>query len=184
MRVTFLGPRQCRVQFRSFVYLLDTYSHILVRSGSQYNHYLRLYNSIVEVVRFHKESDEVGKMRPYNKFPLKHAAQVYLETSLPKTDEAGAILQEILSSKEDDRTNFFPESHQPVEKREKPTKAERVINKANSVTLDQVAEGLDMTPQKLRHLLRDNEYPKPGSRWQWPKSQYEKLISEFKKFRR
>lgn len=183
LQVTFLGPHQQRIQFVTFVYLQGTYTHILINRGKLYNHYLRLYQGTVEIVRFHQESEEVLGMRPYNKYPLKHAARVYLETTLPKTDEAMDVLMRILASDtEGDDLNFLPTTPAEVLKREKPTKTERMTNKANSVTLEQIAQDLNITPQHLRGILRNHDYKKPGARWQWPKTERERLMAQFKKF--
>ena len=177
MRITFHSAREQRVQFLSFVYLLGTSCHILVHRGDRYNYYLRLCNSIVETVRYHQESDEVQVMRPYNKYPLRHAVDVFEEYSqyLGATDEAKAILK-LIKHSDEDRINFMQVAH------EKPTKSEKLVTKANSVTLEQIAEGLGVTPQRLRRALRENEYPKPGSRWVWPKSQYDFLLKKMLTF--
>ena len=177
MRITFHSPREQRVQFLSFVYLLGTSCHILVQRGEQYNYYLRLCNNIIETIRYHQESDEVQSMRPYTKYPLKHAAEVFEEYSeyLGATDESRRILK-LIKSSDEDRVNFMQIVH------EKPTKKEKLVTKANSVTLEQLAEGLGVTPQRLRRALRENEYLKPGSRWVWPKSQYDFLLKKMLTF--
>lgn len=40
----------------------------------------------------------------------------------------------------------------------------------NLITLKELAGELNTTPKGLRKWLRDNNIPKPGSRWEWPEN--------------
>lgn len=181
IRMAFMGPRQARIIFTSSLYRLKTYSYILVRVGEKYNHYLRLHNGIIEVVRLGSESETVRDMKPYNKVDIKHAARVYRDSYLPKTDEAKQILKEILANKDDDRRNFiFDEGPDKKSKLEKPTKAERAQVKANMVTLEKICEDLDLVPSRVRSAFRRHDIKKPGHGWTWPKSEYSQVVKMVK----
>ena len=181
IRVTFVGPRQCRILLMSSVFLDRTYSYLLVRSGDRYNHYLRLHEGTVELIRFHKESELVLRLRPYPKHGLRKAAQVYMSSPLPKTDEAQAVLESILASTDDDQMNFVFDASEK-QKLDRPSRQERQAKKANQVSLEQICEELEITPNRARGIFRRNNIDKPGARWEWNKSERDQVVKMIKKF--
>lgn len=171
----------------SSVFRDRTYSYLLVRSGEKYNHYLRLHEGLIEVVRFHKEAELVQNLVPYNKYSLRHAAEVYSVSHLPKTDQALQVLDVILKSTDDDQMNFLldipPEKadRKPRKsKLEKSTKEERQKEKANTVTLEKLAVQLSTTPSRIRAAFRRHNTPKPGARWEWKKSEQDQILKMIK----
>lgn len=182
VRMTFLGARTVRIMIMSSVFRDKTYTYLLVRRGEKYNHYLRLHTGVVEVIRLGKSSEQVQRLVPYPKFPLKHAANVYLKSYLPKTDEAYRVIEAILSSDDDDQMNFLLDEDAGFtkEKLEKPTKVERSIEKANMVTLEKICQDLDLKPARVRAAFRRHQVKKPGTGWHWDKSEYSKIVKQIK----
>ena len=178
VRVSFVGPRTARVLFMFSVFLDRTYSYLLVRSGDSYNHYIRLCEGTIELVRFHKESELVLRLKPYTRHSLAHAALVYLKSTLPKSEEATAVLEAVVANRDDDRINFLVEQ----EKLEKMSKRERVTQKSNQISLEQICEELKITPSRARGIFRRNRVEKPGARWEWDKGQRDQVVKELQKF--
>ena len=185
IRVTFLGPRQARAIFMSNVFLDKTYTYLLVRTGERYNHYVTLNTGTMEVVRLGKDSEIVQRLRPYPKYSLKHAAEIYLRSTLIKTDEAVEVLDAILNNEDDEQINFLLEKKNHRDSKrgglEKPTKQERNIIRANMVSLDQICNELKIAPARARALLRKHDVKKPGASWSWEKSQYSQVLNMFRK---
>ena len=174
------------IKFQSRVFLRrpqKTFAHknstyLLVGEGERYNHYLTMESGVIDVVRSGKSSALTSELVPYNKYSLKHAAEVYANTTLEKSAKARKILRAIMANKDDSRTNFLPLSEHG--KAEKPTRVERMQDRANEVTLEQICKEMSLDPKRVRAFFRDNDIKKPGNRWTWPKLDKDKIVKLIK----
>lgn len=162
------------VKFQSRVFLRQTRTYLLVGQGEKYNHFLTMETGMIDIKRVPKVSMLMKELSPYNKYSLKHAAQIYSQTTLEKSSKAKRILKIILANRDENRTNFLPT--QEREKLERPTKAERTIEKANEITLEHLCQEMRLDPKKIRFLFREAGIKKPGARWTWEKSQRDKIV--------
>jgi hypothetical protein len=167
------------IKFQSLVFLNHRRNtFLLVGTGEKYHHFVTMENGLIETKRLNKTSQAVKDLIPYNKYPLKHAAQIYLNTTLEKTSKAKRILRIIMANKDDSRMNFLPTSEH--EKAEKPTRVERIQEKANEITLEQICKSINMDSKRARSLFRDNNIQKPGQRWTWAKSERDRIVKLIK----
>lgn len=162
--------RIIQVTFFSAVYLNRSFTYLLVRKGERYNHYLRLHEGTVEVIRAGVDSDLVHALRPYP-CSLHHAASVYARSTLFKTSQAENTLTEILDNWNESRIDYLA-----GDGNERPTRRERDQQKANMFTLESLCEELNIPAHNARAALRRMNYDKPGSRWEWPRDQREKIV--------
>jgi hypothetical protein len=153
-------------------------TYLLVGEGPRYKHFLSMESGIIDVIRVPKMGKLVEELKPYNKYSLKHAAEVYAGTTLQKSSLARRILRNIMNNRDDSRVNFLPvEEHA---KAEKPTKQERIADKANEITLEQICKEMKLDPKFIRGLFRENDVKKPSNRWTWPKGEREKIVKLIK----
>lgn len=166
---------------KTLVYLtkFGNYSYLLVSSTKMFNYFLTLHRGQVEVERHGVNSEFMKGLKAHSKCDIKHAANIYLASTLSKTDQAIEVLDAIMLSSPG-RTNFF--SYQPVERerRERLTKKERTKLKANTVKLEKVCEDLGVEPSAVRSRFRRKGIECPGGRWAWPKSQIPDVIKQIK----
>ena len=169
------------VKFSSFVFLhrpqrmyaakMNTY--LKVGENDKYVHFVTMESGQIELIRTPKHSQLINELVPYNKYSLKHAAQIYMGTTLEKTSKARRALQNILRSTDDSRTDFLPVMER--DKLNKPTRQERLQEKANEVTLEQICKASGRDSKVVRALFREHDIKKPGNRWTWPKGQRDKI---------
>lgn len=169
------------VNFKSFVFLhrpqkmyaakMNTY--LKVAENEKYVHFVTMANGQIELIRTPKHSQLVQDLVPYNKYSLKHAAQIYMGTTLEKTSKARRALMNILKSTDMTKTDFLPVMER--EKLNKPTRQERLTEKANEVTLEQICKATGRDSKVVRALFREHDIKKPGNRWTWPKGQRDKI---------
>lgn len=163
------------IKFQSLVYLNHRRNtFLLVGSGEKYHHFVTMENGLIETKRLNKTSQELKDFIPYNKYSLKHAAEIYLNTTLEKTSKAKRILRIIMANKDELRMNFLPTSEH--EKAEKPTRVERIQEKANEITLEQICKSMSLDSKYVRSLFRNNDVKKPGQRWTWPKTERDGVV--------
>lgn len=167
------------VKFQSLVFLNHRRNtFLLVGSGEKYHHFVTMQDGFIDTVRLGKHSQTVKDLLPYNKYSLKHAAEIYLNTTLEKTSKAKRILRIIMANKDDSRMNFLPTAEK--DKAEKPTRVERLVEKANEITLEQICKSINMDSKRARSLFRENNIKKPGQRWTWAKSEKDGIIKLIK----
>jgi hypothetical protein len=174
------------VDFQSLVFLrrpqkifepkMATY--LKVAGTEKYNYFVTMESGRIEVVRTKKSSQLMNELKPYNKYSLKHAAHIYLTSTLEKSEKAERMLKAILRNKDLTRTNFLEGPDK--DRIEKPTKTERLTEKANEVTLEQICQDIRLDPKKVRALFREHNVPKPGNRWTWEKSNRDNVIKQIK----
>jgi hypothetical protein len=167
------------IKFQSRVFLNHRRNtFLLVGEGDKYHHFLTMEDGVIDVKRMGKNSQTLKEMIPYNKYSLKHAADIYASTTLEKTAKARKILRAILANKDDSRTNFLPVSDQ--HNAEKPTRIERAQERANEITLEQICKDMSLDPKKVRAYFRDNDIKKPGQRWTWARTDKDKIVKLIK----
>lgn len=168
------------VKFESRVFLnRNRYTYLLVGEGERYKHFVTMETGSIELRRAGKESQLVKDLIPYNKYSLRHAADVYLKTTLEKSSKAKRVLQNVIRNKDDSRTDFLLVSEKG--RAEKPTRLERLQDKANEITLEQVCKELKLDPKYVRALFRNNNVQKPGNRWTWQKTQKDQIVKLIRK---
>lgn len=181
VRVKFPPKGVCRIKMATMVYLTrqGNYSYLLVSSTERFNYFLTLHKGQVEIERHGTKSEFMLGLRPHSKCGIKHAAKIYMTSTLPKTDQAMEVLDAIMLSSLD-RVNFF--SYQPVEreKRERLTKKERTRLKANTIKLEKICDDLGVEPSVVRSRFRRKGIERPGGKWAWPKSQVSEIIKQIK----
>lgn len=167
------------IKFQSLVFLNHRRNtFLLVGSGEKYHHFVTMENGLIDTKRLNKTSQEIKDFIPYNKFSLKHAAEIYLSTTLEKTEKAKRILRIIMANKDDSKTNFLPITEK--DKAEKPTRVERLVEKANEVTLEQICKSMNLDSKRARSLFRENDIQKPGQRWTWAKTEKDRIVKLLK----
>lgn len=183
VRVKFSPLGTCRIDMQTFVYITKTggYSYLLVCKSPTYNYFLTLHRGQVEVEKHGVHSEFMNTLKAYSRCDLKHAAEIYLKSTLPKTDEALEILDRIQFSPLD-RSTFFDKV--PVERERKKkvrlTKKEKITVKANTISLEKICEDLGISPSAVRARFRRAKTQKPGSKWAWPKSQVPEIMKMIK----
>ncbi len=180
--VDFPAKGVCRVHLQTFVFVsvVGRYSYLRVGETDRSYYYLTLHNGIIDMEHHGKQSDFVTRgLKAHSKCDLRHAARIYMDSTLAKTDKAIEILDAILLSNQD-RINFLPDQPKEREKRERLTKIEKSKLKANTISLEQLCEKLDVEPSRVRAAFRRHNFEKPGARWQWPKSQLTELLAKVK----
>lgn len=181
VRVQFPPLGVCRVLMKTFLFITrqGRYSYLLVSESARYNYYLTLHKGQIELEKHGKESEFVKTLLPHSKCNLKHAAEIYLKSTLSKTDEAMEILDRIQFST-DDQTDFMLVKPVEREKKERLSKKERTQLKANQVTLEKLCRMNDWNPQSIRSMLRRAKVERPDGKWVWPKSKVPDIVAVIK----
>lgn len=178
VRVSWPADGLIRIRMQTLVYVTrqGRYSYLMVGKTSRFYYFLTLHDGEVRVERHGITSEFMAGLLPHSKCSIKHASQIYLRSTLPKTDQATEVLDAIQFSSPE-RTNFFSYQPEEREKRERPTRQERSIQKANMVTLEKICESAGMTTSVARGRLRNAGIEKPGARWSWPKNKASEIIA-------
>lgn len=168
------------VNFQSRIFLnRNRNTYLLVAEGEKYSHFVTMETGMIETKRVPKASQFVKELIPYNKCSLKHAAHVYMTSTLEKSSLAKSILQSILRNQDNSKVDFLPGNVK--EKAEVPTRQERTQEKANEITLEKICEDLKLNSKHIRAWFREHNVPKPSNRWTWPKSKRDEIVKLIRK---
>lgn len=158
-------------------------TYLLVRVNDDTQDYLTMNTGIIDVTTLEKESPQVDALiaaKPESQ-NLVNNARLLMQSVLPKTPRALAVLSLIIANKDSGRHDFVTEADQVLEiatkqqaKTSKRTKARKegntkaIRNQEGVFTLADLARELKLDPRDVRAKFRKANMVKPEGGWVFP----------------